>query len=318
MTKIVFLDAYTLASEDLDISVLNALGEYVQYDRTPKNLIEERIKDAEIIISNKAIIDKGIIDNCPHLKFIQVAATGYNNVDTAYAKSKGIVVSNVSGYSTDSVVQLVMATIFNHYYNLPRYYSDARANVWSQSKDFSYWHQTIPEFSSLTLGVVGFGNIGRALAKRAHNVGFKILAYNKYPERAPLAYVKNQGLEGVLSNSDIISLHLPLNASTNKIINKADSKLFKPNSILFNTGRGGLVDEQALDFGLNNGQLSAAYLDVLNQEPPEQNHFLFSNPNCFITPHIAWASLQARQTLLEGIVNNIKAYKLGAPKNVVN
>jgi len=315
--KIVFLDAYTLNPGDLDLSPLLQLGELTVYDRTPEYQVISRCKDADIIISNKVKLSSEIIAQLPKLKFIQIAATGTNNVDLAFAKENKIVVANVSGYSTSSVSQHVFATLLAFLNRSESYFKQSQEKKWAQCQDFSYWDIPIRELKDKTFGVWGLGKIGQAVAQIAFAFEMKVIAVNKHPEYTKRSNIENVSTEQLLESSDVISLHTPLNDSTFEMINTETLSKMKTSAILINTGRGQLIDEAALAQALKEKKIAAALLDVLTSEPPPENHILLTTPNCFITPHQAWASQESRQRLLDGIVANIKGFQIGKYLNRV-
>ena len=315
---ITFLDSYTLNPGDLDLSPLTALGICDIYPGTSPEDILGRLCDTTILITNKCIINNEIINSLPKLQYIQVAATGYNNIDLAAAKSRNIPVSNVSGYSTTSVAQQTFAMLLGYLNQTETYASESRDGKWSSQTHFSYWHSPIEELSGKKLGIIGLGTIGREVAKIGRAFGMTITSVTRGPEKDTLANVKYLDEETFYQTADVISLHCPLNDQTIGLINATKLKMMKPSSILVNTSRGGTINEADLKTGLEEGQIAAALLDVLSTEPPAPDHILLKAPNCHITPHQAWASLQSRQRLLEGIVSNIKAYIKGNPQNVVN
>ena len=315
--KIVFLDSYTLNPGDLDISSLQLLGEFVSYERTSREDLLARCRDANIIISNKVKLDKDILCQLPNLKMIQIAATGTNNVDLDFAKEKGIVVCNVSGYSTSSVAQHVFASLLAYLNRCETYFRETQNNAWSKKSDFSYWHDPIRELKDKTLGVLGFGKIGQAVAKIALAFEMKVIAVNKHAKTFSLSGVQNVSIDELLECSDVISLHTPLNDSTFEMINATTLNKMKPTTILVNTGRGQLINELELSIALKERAIEAALLDVLSVEPPASDHVLLSTPHCFITPHQAWTSQESRQRLLDGILQNIKGFQSGNLTNQV-
>jgi len=316
--KIVFLDSHTLSPGDIDLKPLHELGALEIYDRTKSSDIYERTKNADVIITNKVQIKEDILKQLPQLKMIQVAATGYNSVDVVAAKKQNITVCNVSGYSTSSVVQHVMSNILSYRNTPQQYFDESRKGVWSQNLDFSYWHKSIQELSGQTFGVLGFGKIGRQVAHVAKAFGMQVIAVNKYPEKYPMENVEFVDIETIFKKSDILSLHVPLNPTTKYIVNSKNLSLMKSSALLINTGRGDLIKETELKIALESNTIEAAFLDVLSQEPPPSDHVLLGVKNCYITPHQAWASLQSRERLLNGIVENIKAFEKGTPVNVVS
>lgn len=309
--KIVYLDAYPLG-EDIDINPLATLGEFSSYDRTEEAEIENRAKDAEIVLTNKCIISAEIMDKLPKLKYIGVTATGYNIVDITAAKQRNIIVTNASDYSSNSVAQHVFAMILRLQNQI---YEHSNVDKWMKSPDFCYFESTINEISGKTIGVVGYGGIGKKVVKIAESFDMHVLINKRTLEPNDNRMVD---LNTLFSQSDYISLHLPLTVDNKEFINASTLKSMKKSSIFINTARGGLVNEQDLADALNNGIIGGAALDVLSSEPPKANNPLLTATNCLITPHIAWGSYEARKKLLEIVVDNIKAYQQNTPTNVVN
>lgn len=309
--KIVYLDAFPLGN-DIDISPLKKLGEYTSYDRTSTNSIIERALGAEIVLTNKCVISAETMDALPDLKYISVTATGFNIVDTKAAKERGIIVTNASDYSSNSVTQHVFAFILRLQNQI---YEHSDVDKWTKSPDFCYFNSTINEISGKTLGVVGYGGIGKKVVKIAEAFGMNVLINKRTLNKTDSRMVE---LDELLSKSDYISLHLPLTADNSELINAALLQKMKSNAILINTARGGLVNESDLANALNNGIIGGAALDVLSTEPPSPENPLLTAKNCLITPHIAWGSFEARKKLLEIVVENLKAYQQGKPINVVN
>ncbi len=305
--KAVFLDAYTLDPGDNDLSLLSDLLDLEIYPRTLVNEIIERARSCEVVITNKCKLNRVILHALPNLKFIQVAATGYNNIDIAYASENNIKVCNVAGYSTASVTQHVFAMILNYLNQTALYTNESKEGIWSYRPDFSYWHSPIEELKGKTLGLIGFGKIGQSVARVAHAFGMKVMVL-KYMDLNSEDYFTVVDFDSLLQNSDIISLHAPLNASTKNIIDRNSLHKMKKQCILVNTGRGGLIDEEDLFHALRDGEIGVALLDVLNTEPPNPEHILLKLDNCFITPHQAWASLQARRQLVRLMSDNIESY----------
>jgi len=309
LTEIVFLDAFTTNPGDLSWNSLEALGKFTSYKRTTSDQIIERAKHANVIITNKVEIDAHIINQLPRLELICVAATGYNNIDINACSEKSIPVCNVSNYSSASVAQHVFAGLLSYLHKPLLYNLDVRKNGWSTHDDFAYTWKPIKSLSEMTMGIFGFGNIGRHVARIANSMGMNVIAVNKHPERDRVPYVENVSWDELLKRSDVVSLHAPLNASTAKIINSDTLSRMKSSAILINTARGGLIDESALAEALKDKQICAAILDVLSNEPPEKDHPLFDIKNCYITPHQAWINNASRKKLLKGLVENIKAYQ---------
>lgn len=315
--KIVVLDGYTLSADRNDWRALDELGETVVYDRTEKADIVQRARQAEVLLTNKCVIDRQVMEQLPELKYIGVLATGYNIVDIQAAAEKGIVVTNVPAYSTESVAQMVFAHILNLTQQVGHYAAEVRDNVWSNQPDFNYRNTPVIELAGKRIGIVGFGRTGAATARLAAAFGMEVAVYTSKPESALPAGYHKVGLDELFASSDVVSLHCPLNQQTAEMVNASRLAQMKQGAILINTGRGGLVDEAALAEALKAGRLLGAGLDVLTSEPPAADHPLIHLPNCFITPHIAWATAEARARLLDRVVENIKAWVAGSPVNVV-
>lgn len=315
---IVVLDGYTMNPGDLDWSLLKEIGEVNIYDRTPKGQIISRSEKADIIITNKVAFTAETIEQLPNLRFICVSATGYNVIDIDAANKKGIQVSNVKGYSTPSVAQHVIAMMLNFTNQVNQHSRSVHKGKWSKSLDFSFWRNPLFDLAGQTLGIIGFGQIGQQLAKLAKAFEMNIVAVHKHPERDAMKGVEMVDQETLLKKADFISLHVPLTEKTDKLVNATFLSKMKPSAILINTGRGQLIDESALKLALINKKLAGAALDVLTQEPPPADHILYGMKNCIITPHIAWASTQARQRLYQGVMDNIQAFLDGKPVNLVN
>lgn len=312
MSKIVVLDSVALAQKDLSLDVLKKFGEVDIYLRTPKDKIVERLEDAEIALTNKVIIDDKVINACPKLKYISILATGYNVVDCQYARSKGILVSNVPAYSTDSVAQHTFALILELCSKVGVHDQSVKCGDWVNSIDFCYCVSNLTELKNKTIGIIGYGSIGKAVAKIAEAFGMKILIHNRTP------FDGSVSLDELLKNSDIVTLHCPLNLDNANMINKKTLSLMKNTAFLINTARGGLVDEKSLADALKSGIIKGAAVDVLSTEPPQKDNPLLSAPNCIITPHIAWASFEARSRLLKITCDNIQSFLAQNPINVVN
>ncbi len=317
MRKIVVLDGYAANPGDFNWEELEKMGDCTIYERTADQEILERAKGAEIILTNKTPITAETINKLPTLKYIGVIATGYNIVDIEAAREKGIVVTNIPAYSTNSVAQLTFAHLLNIAQRVQTHSDEVRKGRWSNNKDFTFWDTPLIEIYGKKIGIIGLGNTGMATAKIALGFGLKVYAYtSKKPENLPDGIQKIE-LENLFKECDIISLHCPLNEETKEIINKNTLALMKPNAILLNTARGGLVNEKDLAEALNNEQIYAAGVDVLLQEPPLPDNPLLSAKNCFITPHFAWASFSARERLMDILLENVKAYIEGNPINNV-
>ncbi len=316
--KIVVLDGYTANPGDLSWEPFKEFGELVVYDRTPKELVFERMQDADYVFTNKAVIDAKTINGCKNLKWIGVLATGYNIVDIEAAAKCGIPVSNIPSYSTDSVAQTVFSHILNITNRVGDYSHSVSGGKWSSCADFSFIDYRHTELAGKTIGIVGYGSIGKRVAAIADAFGMKILVNTPHPGKVSPDYITFTDRETVLRESDIVSLHCPLTEDTKNLINGESLALMKSSAILINTGRGPLVDEYALAAALKEGRIAAAGLDVLVSEPPEADNPLFACENCFITPHVAWASEEARRRLIEIAYSNISEFDAGRPQNVVN
>ena len=307
--NIVILDGYCLNPGDLSWQGFEELGLCKIYDRTRPEEVLERAKGAEILITNKTVLDADIMDNLPSLRYIGVLATGYNVVDIQAAARHGITVTNIPAYSTESVAQMVFAHILNITHSVGRYAEEAHAGVWSRQADFSYTNSPLMELYGKKIGIIGFGNTGSATARIARAFGMEVLVYTSKPQSAlPEGMTKAASVEEVFSNSDIVSLHCPLNDKTAEIVNAHHLSLMKESAILINTGRGGLVNENDLAEALKAHRIKAAGLDVMVNEPPMENNPLMGLDNCFITPHIAWATYEARTRLMNQTVMNLKSF----------
>lgn len=316
--KITVLDGYAACPGDISWDGMKALGEFVLYDRTAPEEVVERAKDSEVILTNKVVINKEVIDQLPNLKYVGVLATGFNIVDTKYAREKGIVVTNIPAYSTDSVAQMVFAHILNITNDIAHYASENRNGRWTNSPDFCYMDNTLHEIASMSIGIYGLGSIGKKVAEVANAFGMKVYAVSSKEQSQLPAYVEKLTLDEMLATCDIITLHCPLTDATKEMINAESLKKVKKGTILVNTGRGPLVNEQDVADALTNGQLGAFCADVLTVEPARADNPLLSAPNCYLTPHVAWATFEARVRLMDIAVNNVAAFKKGEPINVVN
>lgn len=315
--KIVALDGYAANPGDLSWNELKNIGECTIYDRTSPEEVLERAAGAEIVLTNKVVLDADTIAALPELKYIGVLATGYNIVDVAAAKERGIIVANIPAYSTDSVSQMVFAHILNIAQRVQHYTDEVRAGRWTNNPDFCFWDTPLIELRGKKIGIVGLGNTGFNTARIAIGFGMEVYAYtSKSPFQLP-PEIKKMNLDEIFSTCDIVSLHCPLTDTTFELVNASRLKQMKPTAILINTGRGPLINEQDLADALNNGTIFAAGLDVLTQEPPRADNPLLKAKNCYITPHIAWASTAARERLMQIMLDNIKAYLDGKPVNNV-
>lgn len=315
--RIVILDGYTLNPDDLSWRNFQSLGDCVIYERTLPEQTFIRLKGAEIAITNKVVLSKEIIEQLPDLKYIGVLATGYNIVDVEAARKKGIVVTNIPAYSTDSVAQLVFAHIFNIANRVGYYSEQVSAGRWANSKDFSFWDTPLIELTGQTIGIVGYGNIGQKVARIALALEMNVLVFTSKQQTSLPDGVKKASMDVLFKNSDIVSLHCPLNDETAEMINATTLKMMKPSAILINTGRGGLVNEQDLADALNAQTIFAAGIDVLSTEPPKPSNPLLTAKNCYISPHIGWATKAARERLMDIAVDNLKAFIENRPQNCV-
>ncbi len=315
--KIVVLDGYTLNPGDLSWAGLEALGETQIYDRSPREQVLERSIDADILLTNKAIVSKEVIDKCENLKYIGVLATGYNIVDVKAAGEKSVTVSNVPAYGTNSVAQLTFALLLELTNGVGIHSRAVKDGEWTNSADFSFWHQPLTELAGKTFGIVGLGTIGRAVARIALAMDMKVIAHHKHPERDKMDGVSFVGLEECFEQSDVVSLHCPLNDQNKGFVNAALLRKMKPSAFLLNTSRGPLINEADLAEALNKDIISGAALDVLSIEPPALDNPLINAKNCIVTPHIAWATLDARKRLLDKAVENLKMFLTGKPQNQV-
>lgn len=313
--KIVVLDGYTLNPGDLSWEGLQKLGDVSVYDRTDSTEIAARASDAEIVLTNKTVLDAKTLDTLPKLRYIGVLATGYNVVDLAAARRHGLVVTNIPAYSTDSVAQMVFAHILNITQRVEHYASQTRQGVWTSNPDFSYYDTPLTELHGKRIGIIGFGHIGQAVARIATAFGMEALVFTSKPQAELPDGCTKASLDGVFGQSDIVTLHCPLTPDTDKLVNAARLAQMRRGAILINTGRGGLVDETALADALKNRHLLAAGLDVLSSEPPRTDNPLTGLDNCFITPHIAWATKEARVRLMELAVSNVRNFLSG---NITN
>lgn len=315
--RLVVLDGYTLNPGDLSWDQLLALGNCSIYDRTTPESIVEEASEAELVLTNKAVLSRERIESLPKLRYIGVMATGYNVVDLEAAREHGITVTNVPIYGTDSVAQMVFAHILRFTQRIGHHSRAVHEGRWSSAIDWCFWDYPLAELAGMQLGVVGFGRIGQATAKLADAFGMKVLVANRSQVEVP-DYAKLVDLDTLFCESDIVSLHCPLTDETAGLVNEARLRQMKPSSLLINTSRGPLIDEAALAGALKHGEISGAGLDVLSVEPPPADHPLLGIDNCVITPHIAWATRSARSRLLDTVVASVAAYLAGEPQNVVS
>ena len=316
--KIVILDGYTLNPGDLDWAPLHNLGALTIYDRSAPNEIVERAKDAHIVLVNKVVLNESLLNQLPNLRYIGVMATGYNNLDIATAKQKGITVTNVKAYGPASVAQHTFALLLALTNHLELHSQSVFDGGWVASPDFCYWKTPLTELAGKTMGLIGLGDIGSHVARIAQAFDMKVIAYRKNPTQTKDTDIEMVTMEDVFRRSDVISLHCPLTEETRELINRERLSWMKPNAMLLNTGRGPLINEADLAEALQNKVIAGAGLDVLSTEPPTASNPLLSAPNCIITPHIAWASFEARKRLLQMVADNLAAFEKGAPINVVS
>lgn len=310
--KIVILDGATAKGKELDFDFLNQFGDVTYYDTTRNQDVLSRAKDADILVINKIVMDKDTLAECKNLKLITILATGYNIVDVEAAKALGITVCNVPYYSTNSVAQLTFAFILDFACKLSLHTQSVARGDWQNCNDFAYTLDTLHELSGKTLGIIGYGSIGKKVAQIGKAFGMNVLIATRTPVEGCVSK------EEVFKNADFVTLHCPLNEQSKLMINENSLALFKPTAYLINTARGGLIDENALAVALNSGKIAGAALDVLTSEPPKADNPLIHAKNCIITPHMAWASLEARVRLLHATEDNVRAFLQNAPINKVN
>ena len=316
--NIVFLDAFTANPGDLSWSAFEALGHCTIHDRTPSAETIERAKDAEVVITNKAVLSRAVIESLPKLRYIGVIATGYNVVDVAAARERGIVVTNVPGYGSPSVAQAVFALLLELTNHTGQQTRDVSQGRWAACPDFCFWDKPIIELQGLTLGLVGLGDIGASVARIALAFGMKVIATRRTWAVPPPEGITPAPLDKVLSESDVVSLHCPLTDETKHLIDATSLAQMKSTALLINTARGPLIDEPALAAALNEGRIAGAGLDVLSVEPPSKDNPLFTAKNCLITPHTAWASRASRHRLITIAAENLRQWQAGRPINVVS
>lgn len=311
--KICILDGYSLNPGDLDWSPVERLGDVTLFDRTPADKIVERAADADIVLTNKVPFSADTLRQLPRLRFICVLATGYNIIDTEAAARQGVVVANIPAYSTMSVAQMAFAHILNITNHVASYAREVADGKWTNCPDFCFWDSALTELAGKTMGIVGLGNTGMATARIAVAMGMKVVALTSKSADTLPEGITPAPLDDVLASADVVSLHCPLTPSTRHLINATSIAKMKPSAILINTGRGPLVDEQAAADALNGGRLAAFGADVLSQEPPRGDNPLLSARNCFLTPHIAWATLEARTRLMSTATENVRQFIAGEP-----
>lgn len=316
--KIVMLDAHTANPGDVSWAEFEAIAPCEIHPRTPLAETVARCAGAQVVITNKAPMTREIIEALPDLKYIGVIATGFNVVDTVAAKERGIVVTNVPGYGTPAVAQHVFALILELANHVGHAAASVRDGGWVRCPDFCYWDHPIIELQGRTLGIIGYGGIGSAVARIGAAFGMKILASKRSWKENPPAGIEAASVEDILKHADVISLHCPLTDDTKHLINARSIEWMKKDAFLINTGRGPLIDEQALADALNAGRIAGAGLDVLSVEPAKADNPLLTAKNCLVTPHVAWASREARTRLISACAANVRAFLAGKPENVVN
>jgi len=319
MTKIVVLDGYTLCPGDLTFRPLEALGDVTVYDRTPPEMVVERIGDAPVILTNKVRITREVMQACPRLRYVGVTATGYNVVDIAAANELGITVTNVPAYSTQAVVQHAMALLLHSMSRVAVYDAQVKRGAWVNSPDFCFFAEPMEEIAGKTIGIVGFGSIGRAMARAAQGMGMHVAIYTPHPKPELLVGdMRFVSLDELLAESDVVSLHCPLKDDNAGMICEKTIDKMKRGVRVINTARGPLVDSKAMAAALHSGRVACYMADVMDAEPPRADDPLLSAPNTVITPHVAWAPLQTRERLLGVVIGNVQAFLAGTPCNVVS
>ncbi|HBO42637.1 MAG TPA: glycerate dehydrogenase [Planctomycetaceae bacterium] len=318
MARIVVLDGYALNPGDLSWGEFEALGRLTVHDRSTPVDVLVRAAEADVAMTNKVAFDRRTIDALPRLKYIGVFATGYNVVDLAAAAQRGIVVTNVPAYSTASVAQMVFSHLLNLAQPVAHHAEAVRLGRWTACEDFCFWEKPLIELDGLTMGIVGFGQIGRATARIARAMGMNVLVHDVFPPANPGDGIESVDLDTLFGQSDVVSLHCPLNEQTEKLVDAKRLAQMKPTAFLINTGRGQLVDERALADALNADRIAGAGIDVLADEPPPADSPLLAAKNCHVTPHIAWATRAARARLMTIAAENVRAFLAGNPRNVVD
>jgi len=316
--RIVVVDGATLNPGDLSWDAFRAFGEVEVYPQSSSEETLARCAGAEVAITNKVVLDAATLDELPDLRYVGVTATGYNIVDVGAARERGVVVTNVPTYGTASVAQMAFALLLELTQHVGHHSETVREGRWGQTDDFCYWDYPLVELAGLTMGIVGCGRIGQATARIAKAFGMEVIGYDAFPFDAEATGIRSVALDDLFSESDVVSLHCPLMPETEGLVNAARIGLMKPTAFLLNTSRGPLVAAQDLADALNSGRIAGAGLDVLTVEPPKDGNPLIGARNCFVTPHIAWATRSARERLLQATVDNLAAFLAGAPQNVVN
>lgn len=319
MMKITVLDGYTLNPGDLNWAPFRKLGNLTVYDRTAEHLVVERARDAAILLTNKTPLPSSVLKQLPALRYIGVLATGYNVVDVSYANDHGIIVTNVPGYGTDAVVQLTFALLLELTSHVQRHSDSVHAGDWAASPDFCYWNYPLVELAGKTMGIIGFGTIGQQVADVAAAFGMRVIAASRrQTDQSHRKAFRWAGTEELFAESDVVSLHCPLFPETRGLINRQSLRRMKNTAFLLNTSRGPLIVEEELAEALNTGTIAGAGLDVLTIEPPSAKNPLYHARNCIITPHIAWATREARSRLMHLAESNVSSFLAGNPKNVVH
>lgn len=316
--KAVILDGYTENPGDISWENIEKLVDLTVYPRTPVEMVFERAKDAEILIVNKVAITRELVEKLPNLKFVATLATGYNQIDCVALKEKGIPVSNIPAYSTNAVAQMVFAFILELINKVSEYTQDVKSGTWSKCEDFCYWNSPLYELDGKTLGIIGFGKIGKRVSEIAKAFGMKTIAFTPSGKKNGIEDVIFTDMDSVLSSSDFITVHCPLTETTKGLINAEFISKMKKNAYIINTARGAVANEKDVAEALINGCLAGYGTDVLSTEPPAEDNPLLTAPNCLITPHIAWAAYETRLRLMGILEENIKGYLSGTPVNVVN
>lgn len=315
--KIVILDGCTTNPGDISWEPVSSLGELTVYDASLQEQVVDRCRDAEAVILNRLSMDRNTLEQLPKLRFIGMLATGYNAIDTKAAREHGIAVCNVPGYCGDMVAQQAVSLLLSLCGNVHKYSEKVRSGNWTEAVALNYGEHPLVELSGKTLGIVGFGSIGQKVAAIGQVLGMNLLLYSRTRKNAP-AGARWVELEELFAESDAVSLHCPLTPETRGLAGERLLSLMKPTAFLINTSRGAVVDSRALADALNAGRLAGAGLDVMEQEPPRADDPLLTAKNCVITPHIAWASREARERLVAAVAENLRAFQAGAPQNVVN
>lgn len=316
--QITILDGYALNPGDLSWEPFNQLGSVTIYDRTPVGLILERAKDADVVLTNKVPLSRATLEALPNLKYIGVLATGYNIIDVAAARERNVTVSNVPGYSTDSVAQLAFALLLELTNEVGHLSAEVRNGRWTESEDWCFWDAPQIELAGKTMGIIGYGTIGRKMAELAVAFGMNVLAVSRTPKSSVNHSVRFCSMEEVFPAADVISIHCPLTKETEGLINAERLAKMKSTAYLLNTARGPIVRDQDLADALNAGVIAGAGIDVLSVEPPRAGNPLFQARNCVITPHIAWGTTEARKRLMARVLSNLQAFLAGQPVDVVN